>query len=719
MSIFTKLGVSVAAPFNADGTPRQISPQDFQIWMTEVERFIKGLLAGVGGVDLPELIYKYVITGGDANKIIAKPNAEVTAGAGEALFTIDIAQPNTGNVSINGKSLLTSSGNQIVADGLVPGIWLFLDEGANFRLVSDQASQAIMDAAEQAAVAAQEARDIVENLVSDAVSQGNVPIYSTLTSLPSIQIPAGITSIRINGRNSVGDGLGGLFTDTDTGSIDTTTSGDGRTWFRVDKEIKNVKEYGIKADGVTDAGPILQSLLDQSGAIYFPEGEYVINSGPMRLWENTTIYASPRATIYNGNMEAVGFTLFMNGPSDGTAAPAGGYENTKNIKFVGGVYSGKKRRDAGLGNSQFAIAHHENLVFEDVTFDYTSGNTHSIEVNSTRNARFTRCIFKNFNLLGGNPGNREYVNIDISYEGGFPAFGPWDDTPCDNIIFEDCEWYDGDVAVGSHYDGAANTHKNITVRGGVVNNMLSRAFNLVRWENFSFERVDIQGCPTAWRGVSLYNGFISKCFVNGALAGIVNFYSSAFFERTCGIIVEGGIYSQSNAISFGDTDNCRALNNTWLDDSNIIQTAIQFGGLTNGGESAGNKLNGNKAVNPGGLPESGGYLIVDGVYNFLIPNNGVAIWTPPFHAGQGIVFISTAGVAAYARPRGMYFIRVNGNPIIQEVGTFITSGVDISTGTLNGTSGEGGHFTISSDLDGKVYLENRSGSPLTIRASIV
>ncbi|MHC3940233.1 right-handed parallel beta-helix repeat-containing protein [Paenochrobactrum sp. BZR 201-1] len=218
MSIFTKLGVSVAAPFNADGTPRQISPQDFQIWMTEIERLIKGLIAGAGGLELPELIYKYVITGGNENNIIAQPSATPPTAAGEALFTIEIAQANSGNVTINGKQLLTSSGNQISAGGLVSGVWLFLDDGENFRLVSDQASQSIVSEAELASQAslvaqmgAEAALAAVENLASDVVSQGNVPIYSTLPSIETLEIPAGITAIRVNGRDAVGDGEDHLY----------------------------------------------------------------------------------------------------------------------------------------------------------------------------------------------------------------------------------------------------------------------------------------------------------------------------------------------------------------------------------------------------------------------------------------------------------------------------------------------------------------------------
>ncbi|WP_374832938.1 hypothetical protein [Paenochrobactrum pullorum] len=282
MSIFTKLGVSVAAPFNADGTPRQISPQDFQIWMTEVERLIKGLLAGAGGIDLPDLIYKYWINGGNENNIIAQPSATPPTAAGEALFTIEITLPNTGNVTINGKPLLTSSGNQIVAGGLVSGIWLFLDDGENFRLVSDQASQAIIDAAERAAQAAQEARDIVKNLASDTVSQGNVPIYSTLTAIASVEIPAGINAIRVNGRNTVGDGEGGLYVIQDNGSSDTGYSGGAtaRIWYRV-------KDVGEERLNITYLRPIKSAYEVTVGV----GGDFTsINSALMHLTQSYPTY---------------------------------------------------------------------------------------------------------------------------------------------------------------------------------------------------------------------------------------------------------------------------------------------------------------------------------------------------------------------------------------------------------------------------------------------
>ncbi|MCJ7995902.1 right-handed parallel beta-helix repeat-containing protein [Rhizobium cremeum] len=77
----------------------------------------------------------------------------------------NVFEANTGNVTIseNGgtaKALLTSSGNQIASGGLVAGMMIsYFDDGASFRLISDQASAAIQAAAEAAQAAAEDARD--------------------------------------------------------------------------------------------------------------------------------------------------------------------------------------------------------------------------------------------------------------------------------------------------------------------------------------------------------------------------------------------------------------------------------------------------------------------------------------------------------------------------------------------------------------------------------
>lgn len=187
--------------------------------------------------------------GGTANAIEATSNLPISE---ETLVWLPVEVANTGSpvtVSFNGGvplTVKTNSGNDVAPGGIASGmILLGAISGASFRLVSDQVSAAVLAAAEAAADRAQgdadrsevaregaeTARDIAAGYASDAVSQGNVPIYATIDGMPALEVPVGINAIRVNGRHAVGDGLGGLFIDADNGSADTFESADGRTWY--------------------------------------------------------------------------------------------------------------------------------------------------------------------------------------------------------------------------------------------------------------------------------------------------------------------------------------------------------------------------------------------------------------------------------------------------------------------------------------------------------
>jgi hypothetical protein len=88
------------------------------------------------------------------------------------LRVTNIFESNTGNVTVseNGgaaKPLLTASGNQIAPGGLVAGaLAAYLESGSSFRLLSDQASSAIVPAAEAAQAAAEAAQAAAELAVA-------------------------------------------------------------------------------------------------------------------------------------------------------------------------------------------------------------------------------------------------------------------------------------------------------------------------------------------------------------------------------------------------------------------------------------------------------------------------------------------------------------------------------------------------------------------------
>lgn len=116
---------------------------------------------------------------GTANAIIATSSIPLPGAASAALLVMNVFEANTGPVTIaaNGaaaKPLKTNSGNDLAASYLTAGMLVsFIDDGTNFRLLSDVASAAIQAAAEAASAIAQAAAQIAEDARDAAL--GAVP----------------------------------------------------------------------------------------------------------------------------------------------------------------------------------------------------------------------------------------------------------------------------------------------------------------------------------------------------------------------------------------------------------------------------------------------------------------------------------------------------------------------------------------------------------------
>jgi hypothetical protein len=201
--LFTKPGPEVFAGFDAAGNARRVDNHDAQVWAAEIESVVDmaGVIGTVGYTSLATLnahldfdsntlawvkgdstasnngIYiKSGVSGsGSWVKFADLPYSFINltdAGAGSAnaiqltsslptsastLRIANVFETNTGNVTVseNGaaaRALLTASGNQISAGGLVAGMMIiYVDDGTNFRLLTDQSGTAIQAAAEDAA----------------------------------------------------------------------------------------------------------------------------------------------------------------------------------------------------------------------------------------------------------------------------------------------------------------------------------------------------------------------------------------------------------------------------------------------------------------------------------------------------------------------------------------------------------------------------------------
>ncbi|NSX92644.1 hypothetical protein [Agrobacterium tumefaciens] len=199
--------------------------------------------------------------------------------SGSALILLQIAEDYAGEaatVSFNGAAPLTIKTNSgedvrnLAGGSVVYGVI----SGGVFRLANDEAIASLIYEARDEAVAAEEgaqlaqaaaeaARDIAAGYASDAVSQGNVPIYATVVGMPALEIPVGINAIRVNGYYAAGDGGGALYVKVDDEPTPVEPwhfqSADGAWWEIANGQVSRPEMFGARRDGSDDTSAILSA----------------------------------------------------------------------------------------------------------------------------------------------------------------------------------------------------------------------------------------------------------------------------------------------------------------------------------------------------------------------------------------------------------------------------------------------------------------------------
>ncbi|HCJ70821.1 hypothetical protein [Agrobacterium pusense] len=269
--------------------------------------------------------------------------------SGSALILLQIAEDYAGvaaTVSFNGAAPLaikTNSGEDVrnLAGGsVVYGVI----SGGVFRLANDEAIASLIYEARDEAVAAADradaeadrshdeadrseaARDIAAGYASDAVSQGNVPIYATVVGMPSLEIPVGINAIRVNGYYAAGDGGGALYVKVDdepthAGKFQTA---DGAWWEIAKGQDTRIEMFGAVSGNAIDASKInnasdFLTATNGGGLIVYPSGQFLVNGiiivddsiehRPVADWAtvleippgaNTDVFVSRDFDLYSG-----------------------------------------------------------------------------------------------------------------------------------------------------------------------------------------------------------------------------------------------------------------------------------------------------------------------------------------------------------------------------------------------------------------------------------
>jgi parallel beta-helix repeat protein len=234
--------------------------------------------------------------------------------------------------------------------------------------------------------------------------------------------------------------------------------GDGYSRFSADVLPWNVRDKGAKGDGVSDDFAAIQKALDEAGGIggkvFVPDSPspYIIKRA-LEVPSGVHLYLAPSATIKRG----AAIDNMVRNKADGVT---GGYTANQNITIEGGTWDGS-RTDFASFTTVMAFGHTTNVRVRNCRVKSWYG-WHAVELNACQNARVENCIFTDHGADAANDG--EAVQLDIMGGAGqFPWFGPYDNTPCDNVMIFGCTF--GPTlkrGVGTHF--AVNNIRHTYVR---------------------------------------------------------------------------------------------------------------------------------------------------------------------------------------------------------------------------------------------------------------
>lgn len=248
------------------------------------------------------------------------------------------------------------------------------------------------------------------------------------------------------------------------GFIQSETGGSAQTLYAHARRTRFAKDYGAIGDGVTDDAIALQNALDASvgGELRMTAGTYLINT-MLKISSNTKLTIDGGAVLLRGNASMNGMLI---NKADGTT---GGY-----LANTGIIVSGHGTIDGNaslLSNpcTLIGFGHATDILIENLTLKNIGGRWHAVEVNAVKKAKISNLTIMN----NGAPsdGLGEAIQIDaMQYADKFPWFGPYDNTPCNDILIEHNDISGVGCCIGGH-DPSASTNKHTNIR--IMENTLS------------------------------------------------------------------------------------------------------------------------------------------------------------------------------------------------------------------------------------------------------
>lgn len=262
--------------------------------------------------------------------------------------------------------------------------------------------------------------------------------------------------------------------------------------------IHTPQSYGAAGDGSHDDAPAIQAALDAAhaaggGWVLVPPGTYRCATLPLRIRRGTRLTLMRGAVFRRG---APG-TFLLNGDA---GQDFGGYTGHGDLIIEGGVWDMRatdRPTDPGMCIS---VGHARNVVIRDLEIRDVGGY-HAIELNSTKNGAVTGCRFLGYLDTGGRDFS-EAVQIDGAFRASvFGGFGPYDGTPCEDVVIRDCyvgaSGTAGTVAwptgIGSHSAAWGVWHRRIKVTGNTFEGGAQYAVKPYIWDDSAISGNTVAG----------------------------------------------------------------------------------------------------------------------------------------------------------------------------------------------------------------------------------
>ncbi|MEW1568282.1 right-handed parallel beta-helix repeat-containing protein [Streptomyces sp. NPDC093509] len=299
----------------------------------------------------------------------------------------------------------------------------------------------------------------------------------------------------------------------------------------------------------TQTGAAVQAALNAAQAA--GGGWVVVRPGVYLITSTLRIYANTRLTLLPGAefRRNVAATMLLNGDA---LQNLSGYTGNGNILVEGGLWN-MRGTTSGLTASAMCISigHASNVTIRGLEIRDLPGY-HGIELNSTKNGLVENCRFRGY----VDPGSRDFseaVQIDLAKGSAeFGGFGPYDNTPCQDIEVRGCYFGASGTAgttawprgVGSHSATVGTRHKRIRIVDNSFEGLLQYAVVDYAYDDTVIADNTISGCGA---GIRIRSIISADAADSTNLAGVVTNASQTMSNVaiTGNLITGGGSYDDA------------------------------------------------------------------------------------------------------------------------------------------------------------------------------